>query len=563
MIAPTKTLPFRYSTTSGWHSAHAEAPFATALYPLGRDATPYQGVFAAMRMFPGVAWFLDPVFHHLALGGIALMEDWAAYCDLLGRAYGPTGGAVAQTVASNWGTGALFRRYDLLEAVAAAQSRRMAAWPALAARLSPSPSGARIGVVPLGATWAGDIAVDVTSTAATDPASATSSRPGRASGAASPRGKIRQLAIMTVNDSYATTAVRVASALLEALDGVTVKLCISEPIYKAEGLRVAQHKGIEERIHWELTTSPERLERVAATSDVLVWLAEELQGGHRLLLLRSMAAGKVTVIPRCGLYDDLPDGAAVRIDLGSSAAPTVAALLEELLADPELLDRLRAAGRRFAAASPGIDVAARALESELAAGGRRGATTAGRARFRLHMGDDHRAHGRRGDPGRGLDVDRGACRRDSPKPGGLLEMSAFSLAFVVLMWLPGHLVLRLSGARKYAPRTWSTGERLFAEIALSGLLVLWVAVTLALLGLLTRGVLVGGVSVPTLALAIAVCVAPQVGIQHGWPFTEEAGRLFSPGRGASHGGGLDRCGVVALHTAFRASRRRSRPRGPT
>ena len=115
---------------------HVAEPFDTALYPLGRDASPYQGVFALMNRFPGVVWFLDPVVHHLALGGIALLEDWAAYRNLLDTAYGDTGAALAQTVAKNWGTGALFRRYDLVAAVAAAQHGVLAAWPSLATRVA-------------------------------------------------------------------------------------------------------------------------------------------------------------------------------------------------------------------------------------------------------------------------------------------------------------------------------------------------------------------------------------------------------------------------------------------
>ena len=81
---------------------------------------------------------------------------------------------------------------------------------------------------------------------------------------------------MSVNESYATTAVRVAAAALEVAPNARVRLCLSDPIYKAEGARVARHLGVDERIEWEFTALPGRLAEVAAASGILLWLAEEL-----------------------------------------------------------------------------------------------------------------------------------------------------------------------------------------------------------------------------------------------------------------------------------------------
>jgi len=321
---------------------HVEHAFDIALYPLGRDASPYQGVWASMHRFPGVVWFLDAVAHHLAVGGIALMGDWASYRALLDDAYGDNGAAVAQTVASNWGTGALFRRYDLIAAAARNQRRVLAAWPALARRIESRLDEVSVGVVPLG--------VDALPVGG----EATSGTPGTG-----------RIAIMSVNESYATSAVRAAAAALE-LDGTrAVTLCLSEPIYKAEGKRVAAHHGVRERIDWRLTTSPQELAEIAAAHDVLVWLAEELQGGHRVLLLDGMRAGKVTVVPRCGLYDDLPDGVVARLDLGRTLPVAFATLLDTLRADTVLCRALSDAGRAFAAAQPDAAAAARVLTDYL------------------------------------------------------------------------------------------------------------------------------------------------------------------------------------------------------
>lgn len=337
---------------------HSAAAFDAALYPLGRDATPYQGIYSLMHRFPGVVWFLDPIVHHLAVGGIALMHDWFSYRELLDAAYGDRGAAVAQTVAYNWGTGALFRRYDLVAATAATQPHVLAAWPALARRIASRLADDReVGVVPIPAPEA---------------ASSSAARLDAVE-VSSPVPRAARVAVMTVNESYATSAVRVAAAVLETGDEATVTVCTSEPIYKAEGRRVSEHLGIHDRIEWCLTSSPRRLAEAAAAADVLVWLAEELQGGHRLLLLQGLAAGKLTVTPRCALYDDLPAGVVAKVDLGHTVGAEVGGLLRSLQDDEALRDGLSRAARSFAAEQATPSQAARRLAEELEAA-RRGST---------------------------------------------------------------------------------------------------------------------------------------------------------------------------------------------
>jgi hypothetical protein len=325
---------------------HRTAPFDTALYPLGRDASPYQSAYGLMQRFPGVVWFIDAVAHHLVLGGIALMGDWAAYRRLLDDAYGNGGAAVAQTVAGNWGTGALFRRYDLVRAVAASQAHVLAAWPALARRIAERLGGRAVDVVPLG--------LESDDHGDEEPAASST---------------IRSVAVMSVNESYATSSVRAAAAALELDEEMSLRLCVSEPVYKAEARPVAEHLGVHERIEWRLTTSPRELAEVAADSDVLAWFAEELQGGHHLQLLRGMAAGKLTVVPRCRLYDDLPAGAVAKLDLGRCLAPSFASLLRSLDGDADLRSGLAAAGRSFARACAGPAAAAELLVTQLDAAG--------------------------------------------------------------------------------------------------------------------------------------------------------------------------------------------------
>jgi hypothetical protein len=274
------------------------------------------------------------------------MDDWAAYRRLLDAAYGDTGAAVAQTVASSWATGALFRHYDLVAVVAAAQHGVLAAWPALAARVSSRLEGRTVGVAPLAATGS---MVSESSLSGDAPAD------------------LRRVAIMTVNESYPTTALRAAAVALDRNDGTRVRVCMSEAIFEAEGRSVARHLGIEERVDWELTASPQRLAEVAANNDVLLWLAEELQGGHRLLLLEGLHAGKLTLVPRCPLYDDLPAGAVVKLDLGHTLAPLLAGYLDAFDADSELRHALARNATSFARECPDTRRATQALVGELEA----------------------------------------------------------------------------------------------------------------------------------------------------------------------------------------------------
>ena len=223
---------------------HRAAGFDLALYPIGRDAGPYQGVFALMNLYPGVAWIQDPSVHHLALGGIALLDNWTDYRAMLDAAYGRRGAAIAQTVASHWGTGALFRRYDLMAAVAGSQPGVLVAWPSLGERVA-SRLRRPVGLAPLGVINP----PTVTKWPAGEPAA----------------GSLPPVAVMTVNESYAKTAVEAAGAVLEVSPETTVTLCLSEPIYRAAGLPAAQHLGIDDRIRFELTTSPRRLSEVASS----------------------------------------------------------------------------------------------------------------------------------------------------------------------------------------------------------------------------------------------------------------------------------------------------------
>ena len=324
---------------------HRARPFDLALYPLGRDSGSYQGIFNLMHRFPSIVWFLDPVVHHLALGGIALCAGWWDYRQMLERAHGDDGAAVVQTVAAGWGTNAVFRRYDLAALLAGGQPGVLAAWPALAERLRRGSGRDDIGVVDLGLVepadgWRGEAVAD---------------------------GSLPPVAIMSLNDSYAESAIRAAEAIFRVDDSARVSICVHRAVYRAAAQPAAERLSIDARVEWVLSPSWEQLAEVARQAGIVLWLAEELQGAHRLVLLQGMAGGKATLVPDCPLYDDLPEGAVAKSDLGASLAPTVAGLLRTTLAEPAFAEGLASAARAFGSACPDVDAAGARLRDELEA----------------------------------------------------------------------------------------------------------------------------------------------------------------------------------------------------
>ncbi len=331
---------------------HAAAAFDVALYPIGRDHIPYQGVYWLMRQLPSVAWFLDASVHHLVLGGIGFMDKWAGYRGMLDCEYGDLGAAVAHTVAGDWGTGAVFRRYDLMGAATSDQPGLLAAWPALAERLS-SRIDRAVGVAPLGlvdpvAEWEQDSVAP---------------------------GVLPRAAIITVNDAYAVSAVRAASRILEIGRHRRVAVRIGRPVYQAFAEPAARELGIHDRVDWVLDASAQRLAEVSKEAGMLLFLAEDLRASDRLLLVQALAAGKLVLVPDCPLYDDLPEGVVAKTDLGSALAPTLDATLRALMDEGDLCEGLSAAAREFGAGYPGVEEAAAQLEVQLVAAASTGAPT--------------------------------------------------------------------------------------------------------------------------------------------------------------------------------------------
>lgn len=319
------------------------SPFDQALYPLGRDAAPYQAAFWLMGQCPGVVWLFDSVLHHLALGGYALWGKWTQYRELLRAAYGDIGPAVALTVAGNWGTSDLFRHFDLVAEMTRRQHAVIASWPALADRTCGQVGGREVSVAPLPLVEGAE-PWDSAWPSPTGPNTVT---------------------IVSLTSSNPAACVMAAAGALQGEPNRRVVLCTSKPAHLMGAAAAARRRGINDRIDWVLDPSWVELADVARRAEMTIWLDEDLRAGERLLVLQGLAAGRPTIVPRSDLYADLPEGAVAKVDLGHSLGPEVAGFMDALVSDPALEEGLREGARAFARSSLDPTAAARQLSSLL------------------------------------------------------------------------------------------------------------------------------------------------------------------------------------------------------
>jgi len=315
------------------------SPFDLALYPLGRDAAPYQAAFWLMGQFPGVVWLFDSVLHHLALGGYALWGKWTHYRELLRGAYGDIGPAVAHTVAGNWGTSDLFRRFDLVGEMTRRQRAIIASWPALADKAKSRGGGRDVAIAPLHLVETAEQWETEWSSSA-GPSTVT---------------------IVSMTSSNPAACVAAAAGALQGAPSRRVILCTSTPAHFSGAAAAARRRGIEDRIDWVLDPGWVELADIARRAEMSIWLDEDLRAGERLLVQHGLAAGRPTIVPRSDLYADLPEGAVAKVDLGHSLGPEVAAFVEALVSDPDLEGGLREGARALSSESPGPGAAAQQL----------------------------------------------------------------------------------------------------------------------------------------------------------------------------------------------------------
>jgi glycosyltransferase involved in cell wall biosynthesis len=111
------------------------------------------------------------------------------------------------------------------------------------------------------------------------------------------------------------------------------------PVMDLEG--EARRAGVAERVHVMGFVSFEEFEAAIAAVDLCLNLRYPTAGETSASLLRVLAAGRPAVVSDYAQFADLPPEVALRVPLGEDELEALAALLRELLADPE---RLRAMG---------------------------------------------------------------------------------------------------------------------------------------------------------------------------------------------------------------------------
>jgi len=324
---------------------HRHKPFNVALYPVGRDATPYQAAAWLMKQFPSVVWLFDSVLHHLALGGIGLMGRWRSYRAILESAYGESGAAITQTVARNWGTNSVFGRYDLVAELTRGQSAVLASWPALAHRLKRRMPGRDISVVSL----------PLVEDAADWQAGGAPGEPGS------------KVVVVSLSSSNPAATVAAAAAVLGTDRAAEVTFCTSTFAYANGARDSARRQGIHDEVDWILDPGQELLSQITRRANVLIWLDQDLRADGRALLLHGLAGGKITLVPRVELYGDIPEGVVAKVDTGHSLGPEISAFIELLSSNVTLRRGMQEAAMDFGKSVPSVEVVAAELREILGA----------------------------------------------------------------------------------------------------------------------------------------------------------------------------------------------------
>lgn len=320
---------------------HAEVPFEVALYPLGRDTPPYEPAYVLMHQFPGVVWVLDPVLHHLLLGGIAIRGRWDAYQRLRETILGDATPIATAVVAAGWGVRSLYQRSDPMRGILRHQRRICAATPFLGRELMPEHEG--VVTVPLPAVPEGAQAVR-----------------SRGSGAS------RAVLVLAFNYAWPEPAFRALAELIRRHEDLVVRLVVPELLQPPLAARAAR-VGLEERVEWLLSPDWPRLREEQERATSVLHLRDDPTVGEQALLLAALGAGLPVAVLRVGAQEHLPEGAVLKVEPGRSLTGSLVGMLDGALGDPALSTALAAGGRRHAAALPGPDDVAVQLEDLLRA----------------------------------------------------------------------------------------------------------------------------------------------------------------------------------------------------
>lgn len=312
---------FHYLRLAERHDARA---FDSGLYPLGRDWRPYESSLLAMFRLPGVVWVLDPVPHHLAVGGLAMRGWWDEYRGLLERAFGDQQGALlAMTVAAGWAVRSTYRRFDPTSTMLAGQRRICAATTEIAAALAGG--GVEAPVVP----------VPTPSLRSTD----------------APRARCRRILVLAFHYGWPEPVLQSLARLLEADPGLEFRVVVPELLQLiAIGPR-ARAMGLEGRITW-LPPEEGVLGPLIDEVDLVAHLRDDPTAGEQALIDVALSRGMPVMQLRAPGVTVLPENVAWSVEPGRSLGPSFEGGVLTLVRDDALYRALAAGAKQFAAGRP-------------------------------------------------------------------------------------------------------------------------------------------------------------------------------------------------------------------
>lgn len=314
---------------------HAAAPFATGLYALGRDGQPYEPAYLCAMRFPGLVWALDPVLHHLLIGGIALRGRWQEYEELVERAFPGRGEGMADSIRHAWCTRAAFRRFDPVPELLRDQPAVCAGTPAIAAAFAAR--GIDTPVIGL---------------------------PGAGEPQHRGTAEVRRVLLPTFHYGAPRPTLEALREVLQARPSMQATVVVPDFLLEAVIGPLAESLGIGERVRW-LPPDDVTLMAHLQQADVVAHLRDDPVVGERALLQEAAARGMPLVVLRVPGAHGVPDDVAIGVDPGRAFRASLASILLTLHDRPELARAASERSSAWAARRPGAADAATALAGQL------------------------------------------------------------------------------------------------------------------------------------------------------------------------------------------------------
>ena len=302
--------------------------FDAILYHMGNDHRYHTGIFETMVKHPGILVLHDFVLHDFFFNRAQTRKDLRLYLEEVGLCYGETVKRVASDALAVGATPRIATepvRFPLNDRIVRAAQGVIVHSNWSRHRLRSIAPGALVEVIPhhITETVAGEEPVK----------------------SAKPDGPVRiaSFGLITPNKGIAR-ALRALSALRERHNFRYTLVGEPNPYFDVSAL--IREFGLEDRV--EITGHVDLMEfqsRIAET-DIAINLRESIIGETSGSLCRIMAAGVPAIVADAGWFGELPNDAAVKLDMQHKTDELLQAYLEALMVDAELRTAIGANARR-------------------------------------------------------------------------------------------------------------------------------------------------------------------------------------------------------------------------